>query len=133
MSKIVLLPMRFPLWSRLKLWLRAILAFMSVPVGKPSSALAPAPITKTTGWENTFSHPCARDASLYRRVPDITEQSYMSGMNMASLAHGDISKNMGAMAIDEQERTLREYCNDHPLTAYKAVTDLYLRFTNMQK
>jgi len=64
---------------------------------------------------------CGEFASLYRRVPNITEQSswaqgYMSGMNMASLAHGDISKNMGAMAIDEQERTLRKYCNDHPLT-----------------
>ena len=82
---------------------------------------------------------CGEFASLYRRVPNITEQSswaqgYMSGMNMASLAHGDISKNMGAMAIDEQERTLRECCNDHPLTAYyKAVTDLYFRFPNMQK
>ena len=114
--------------------LRALIAVLVLLTGSASLVNAMDAERMGVGLET-----CGEFASLYRRVPNITEQSswaqgYMSGMNMASLAHGDISKNMGAMAIDEQERTLRECCNDHPLTAYyKAVTDLYFRFPNMQK
>ena len=95
--------------------LRALIAVLVLLTGSASLVNAMDAERMGVGLET-----CGEFASLYRRVPNITEQSswaqgYMSGMNMASLAHGDISKNMGAMAIDEQERTLRKYCNDHPL------------------
>jgi hypothetical protein len=82
---------------------------------------------------------CGQFASSYRKSPELVElnyfawaQGYLSGLNMGSLVQGGLSKNIGGISTDEQQRIIRQYCNDHPLSNYnQAVTDLYFRFQNM--
>jgi hypothetical protein len=56
-------------------------------------------------------------------------QGFMSGLNAASLQSQGQSRDLSSMPPEEQERFIRDYCNDHPLASYvTVVVQLYHRF-----
>jgi hypothetical protein len=80
---------------------------------------------------------CTEYANIYRGDPKFAEnhwfawaQGFMSGLNFAAIGQTGISMNLNSMSIDQQQRALRAYCNDHPLANYiDAVLDLYNRLS----
>jgi hypothetical protein len=74
---------------------------------------------------------CGKIAQGYQRNPTQTEgimmswaQGFMSGMN-ANLPPGQY-RDLQAMTLEEQERGLRGYCDEHPMAEFvKAAIDLY--------
>jgi hypothetical protein len=81
---------------------------------------------------------CGQFSDIYRKAPELAERAYfgwaqgmMTGMNLGSGAHGGIVKKLDSIQVEEQQRTIRDFCNDHPLAPYRqAVTILYFRLEN---
>jgi hypothetical protein len=75
---------------------------------------------------------CAQFAKDYQRDPTLRgnfyffwAQGWMSGFNASKVVKE--MRDLNSMEVGEQERFIRNYCNDHPLKDYKdAVLSLYL-------
>jgi hypothetical protein len=76
---------------------------------------------------------CGEIAQEYKRGPveiegvmRIWAQGFMSGANLMSLSANGQYRDLAAMTIEAQERSLTNYCDEHPMAQLiKAVMDLY--------
>jgi hypothetical protein len=76
---------------------------------------------------------CAQFAKAYEDSPKAAEsfwfnwgQGYMSGLNVNQQRTTGKSQDLRAWSIDDQKKTIRNYCDIHPLETYEyAVLYLY--------
>jgi hypothetical protein len=76
---------------------------------------------------------CGKIAEDYRKIPSDVEiwvmhwaQGFMSGANINQWTSNGQYRDLQAMTIEAQSRSLREYCDEHPMAEFvKAVLDLY--------
>ena len=76
---------------------------------------------------------CGSFAKTFQADPDLTETMYfswatgfMTGMNLAAAASNNKIRNLGATSMEEKQRVMRRFCDQHPLKAYKdGVLELY--------
>jgi hypothetical protein len=54
-------------------------------------------------------------------------QGFLSGWNIGALARKESTRNISSKSVQQQERHIRSYCDDHPLNdLMEAALDLYL-------
>jgi hypothetical protein len=76
---------------------------------------------------------CGKIAEDYRKDATYTHtftmnwaQGYMSGANAVAIGSYGKYRDLQAMTVDEQQQSLRDYCDKHPVATFsKAVIDLY--------
>jgi hypothetical protein len=75
---------------------------------------------------------CGQFAQHYQQSTDVETyffswaQGYMSAMNVATSTETHRFHNLSARSVDEEEASIRLYCNSHPLANYlDAVLALY--------
>jgi hypothetical protein len=78
---------------------------------------------------------CAQFAKNYASDPERTEliyfswaQGFMSGYDFAEMREKQPYFDLNTSSADEQQRSVREFCNAHPLATYiDAVLDVMLK------
>jgi hypothetical protein len=75
---------------------------------------------------------CGQFAAHYKLDPDLEAtyffwaQGFMTGMNVVLTGAGKPVRNLRAKSIEAQQRHIRSYCDQHPLSDYgHAVVDLF--------
>jgi hypothetical protein len=77
---------------------------------------------------------CAQFAKSYKANPEPAEAMYfswaagfMTGMNLTAAMFNNNMRNLGAMAFEEKQLFMRQFCDQNPLKTYQdGVFKLYL-------
>jgi hypothetical protein len=97
----------------------------------PALAIAGDKPPKFTIW-GIGNKTCAEFGKLYRHDPEMAEnvffswaQGYLSGANAGRVVLGG-ADDIDAGSVDEQQRFLRTYCDEHPLAEYNIAVSALL-------
>jgi hypothetical protein len=113
-------------------WLIAAAFLLGLPeVASAGSDITGREAIAIQGW-GTIT--CAAFGNMYRDNPKFVEEhttdwalGFMSGMNFKAITRDESSRNLKTFSVQEIQRRLRQYCDQHPLGNYiDAVIDLYI-------
>ena len=95
--------------------------------------LATGPALAETMFAGAGALSCGEFAQHYRSAPDFSEglyfawaQGFMSGLNVNFIRQFNQYKDLSAKTLDQEQRYLRKYCDEHPLgNVIDGVIELY--------
>jgi hypothetical protein len=71
------------------------------------------------------TYPCTQFAKFYQTAPQAAEElffawalGWMSALNLGSLDRDRTTQDLSSISVEQQQRFLREYCNEHPSGRY---------------